>query len=67
MHPVPVVIVHLQHSRSSSFPFADVNPNYQMNEDIWGANADIKTLEQAKFLEKPDWETKRVKDSCLMA
>jgi hypothetical protein len=53
--------------QNSKLPFADVNPNYQMNEDIWGANADIKTLQQAKFLEKPESETKRVKDSCLMA
>merc|ERR1712187_318940 len=45
--------------------FADVNPNYQQNEDIWGVLADYKTARSHYIPNmKPQ---RRVKDDCLMA
>jgi hypothetical protein len=52
--------------------FSDVNPNYQKNEDIWGALETAKGIEQgagdrhdslADRIDRPH----RVKDECLMA
>lgn len=52
----------------AKLPFADVNPNYQMNEDIWGALKDGKSIEESALLEKPPgWKPERVKDSCPIA
>jgi hypothetical protein len=49
-------------------PFADVNPNYQMNEDIWGAMSDGKAVNHGTLMSKPpDWRQPRVKDGCPMA
>lgn len=55
-------------TQCAKLPFADVNPNYQMNEDIWGALADGKSIQEGMLLEKPPgWRQPRVKDACLMA
>jgi len=54
--------------QNCKLPFADVNPNYQVNEDIWGAQATGKAVGENVFLEKPpDWQQPRVKDQCPIA
>jgi len=53
-------------SQSAKLFFADANPNYRMNEDIWGVLADYKTAQSA-YIPKPDTHHRRVKDDCLMA
>mmetsp|Transcript_62202 Transcript_62202/g.111075 ORF Transcript_62202/g.111075 Transcript_62202/m.111075 type:complete len:1112 (-) Transcript_62202:124-3459(-) len=51
----------------AKLPFADVNPNYCINQDIWGALGDAKKAE-ALLMSKPgSWHHKRVKDDCIMA
>lgn len=51
----------------AKLPFADVNPNYCINQDIWGALGDAKAA-NALLMQKPDhWKIKRVKDDCIMA
>jgi len=51
----------------AKLPFADVNPNYKINEDIWGAMADSKATNELLLPKPPGWRPVRVKDSCLMA
>jgi hypothetical protein len=54
--------------QNAKLPFADVNPNYQINQDIWGAMADGKTVDQAVLLPKKEsWRNPRVKDECPMS
>lgn len=53
--------------QSAKLPFADVNPNYCIQQDIWGALGDTKKS-QAMLMSKPgSWHPKRVKDDCIMA
>jgi len=53
----------------AKLPFADVNPNYQKHEDIWGALETAKSVDQGMVtaLEDGPLKPRRVKDECLMA
>jgi len=54
--------------QNAKLAFADVNPNYQMNEDVWGAFETAKAIGEGSVkLERADWQPTRVKDECLMA
>jgi len=53
-------------SQSAKLFFADANPNYRMNEDIWGILAEYKTA-QSLVVPKRENRQRRVKDDCLMA
>jgi len=53
-------------TQNAKLMFADVNPNYRINEDIWGVLADYKTA-RSLLVQKPDAAHKRVKDECIMA
>lgn len=54
--------------QNAKIPFADANPNYQINEDIWGAVADSRIIEASVLLEKdPKHNQPRVKDNCPIA
>lgn len=50
----------------SQLVFADANPNYRVDEDIWGVLADYKTAESLVVPKNPAHH-KRVKDDCIMA
>lgn len=52
--------------QTAKLMFADANPNYRMNEDIWGVLADYKTAQSA-IVPQQLVKKKRVKDDCLMA
>jgi len=54
--------------QNSKIAFADVNPNYTMNEDIWGACSTKRSIEEGSLqMHKEEWQPTRVKDECLMA
>jgi hypothetical protein len=53
-------------TQNAKLMFADVNPNYRINEDIWGVLADYKTA-RSLLVQKPDAAHRRVKDECIMA
>jgi len=53
-------------TQNAKLMFADANPNYRINEDIWGVLADYKTA-RSLLVQKPDAAHKRVKDECIMA
>lgn len=53
-------------TQNAKLMFADVNPNYRMNEDIWGVLADYKAA-RSLVVQKPDAAHRRVKDECIMA
>jgi len=46
--------------------FVDANPNYRVDEDIWGVLSDYKTA-QSLVVPKHPGHKKRVKDDCIMA
>jgi len=50
----------------SQLSFVDANPNYRVDEDIWGVLADYKTAESLVVPKHPG-QHKRVKDDCIMA
>jgi len=52
--------------QSAKLLFADVNPNYRINEDVWGILADGKAS-RSLLMPKPDARHHRVKDDCIMA
>lgn len=47
--------------------FVDANPNYHIDEDIWGACADYKLDQAPPVIGKPPGRRRRVKDDCIMA
>jgi len=53
-------------SQCAKLPFADANPAYNINADIWAPVADER-MAQAAIISKPYLKQKRVKDSCIMA
>lgn len=54
-------------AQSAKLPFADVNPNYQADTDIWGVLNHYKKNDGLQ-IPKPEWmRRRRVKDECLMA
>jgi len=46
--------------------FVDANPNYRIDEDIWGVLADYKNAQSLAVPKHPGLK-KRVKDECIMA
>lgn len=53
-------------SQNASLVFADVNPNYNIREDVWGALADEKKGHAGR-LAAMQMHHARVKDDCIMA
>mmetsp|Transcript_75187 Transcript_75187/g.140212 ORF Transcript_75187/g.140212 Transcript_75187/m.140212 type:complete len:253 (+) Transcript_75187:94-852(+) len=53
-------------SQCAKLPFADCNPAYNINADIWAPVQDAR-IAQAAIVQKPYLKKKRVKDSCIMA
>eukprot|EP00929_Paragymnodinium_shiwhaense_P038974 TRINITY_DN20508_c0_g1_i1.p1 TRINITY_DN20508_c0_g1~~TRINITY_DN20508_c0_g1_i1.p1 ORF type:complete len:863 (-),score=157.93 TRINITY_DN20508_c0_g1_i1:288-2876(-) len=54
-------------SSSAKLGFSDVNPNYNIRQDIWGPLQDVRAKPVA-FVEHPEWfRRRRVKDDCLMS
>jgi hypothetical protein len=54
-------------TQSASLTFADANPNYHINEDVWGAVHAHKAAASLQD-EKPPWfRPARVKDECFIA
>jgi len=54
--------------QNAKLPFADVNPNYQINEDIWAGVNDSKVVQGTKFQHQPvNQQQQRVKDGCPIA
>jgi len=47
--------------------FADANPNYRVEEDVWGLLADDQVMHHALGPAPCDVGRKRVKDDCIMA
>jgi hypothetical protein len=54
-------------AQCAKLSFADVSPNYQINEDIWGALADTKATNSALMPRPPNWKPNRIKDQCAFA
>lgn len=52
--------------QNAKLMFADANPNYRVDEDVWGVLADYKTA-RSLVVPKPESANRRVKDDCLMA
>jgi len=52
--------------QSAKLAFADANPNYRIEEDVWGVLADYRTA-RSLVVPKPESAHRRVKDDCLMA
>eukprot|EP00930_Biecheleria_cincta_P072214 TRINITY_DN5964_c0_g1_i1.p1 TRINITY_DN5964_c0_g1~~TRINITY_DN5964_c0_g1_i1.p1 ORF type:complete len:728 (+),score=130.12 TRINITY_DN5964_c0_g1_i1:202-2385(+) len=53
-------------SQNAALVFADVNPNYNIREDIWGVFADEKKAQSGRMAYMSMHQA-RVKDDCLMA
>lgn len=53
-------------TQNAALMFADVNPNYRINEDVWGVLADYKTA-RSLLIPKLTTQYPRVKDDCLMS
>jgi len=53
--------------QSAKLQFADVNPNYQIREDIWGVQDYYRVANTTLYPKPWDHRPRRVKDECLMA
>jgi len=55
-------------SQNAALIFADVNPNYNIREDVWGVFADDKKVHSGRMAAMMQGnQHARVKDDCLMA
>lgn len=55
-------------NQQAKLSFADVQPNYKMGDDIWGAFETVKSVKEGAHMNKPaSWQPPRVKDECLVA
>eukprot|EP00405_Crypthecodinium_cohnii_P011567 CAMPEP_0206438978 /NCGR_PEP_ID=MMETSP0324_2-20121206/11947_1 /ASSEMBLY_ACC=CAM_ASM_000836 /TAXON_ID=2866 /ORGANISM="Crypthecodinium cohnii, Strain Seligo" /LENGTH=943 /DNA_ID=CAMNT_0053906531 /DNA_START=324 /DNA_END=3155 /DNA_ORIENTATION=- len=52
--------------QTAQLSFIDANPNYRVDEDIWGVLADYKKAESLYVPKRPG-QQRRVKDDCIMA
>lgn len=52
-------------TQNATLLFADVNPNYRVEKDIWGVLAQSKA--PSLMVPKPAYQYDRVKDDCIMA
>lgn len=54
-------------SQTAKLRFADVNPAYVMNEDIWGVLRGYRGPKSVYMPKPPGHRKRRVKDDCIMA
>lgn len=52
--------------QSAKLTFADANPNYKVDEDVWGIVSDYKKA-RSLMVPQPETAHRRVKDDCIMA
>mmetsp|Transcript_25972 Transcript_25972/g.61291 ORF Transcript_25972/g.61291 Transcript_25972/m.61291 type:complete len:270 (+) Transcript_25972:102-911(+) len=52
--------------QNAKLMFVDANPNYRVDEDVWGVLSDYKSA-RSLIVPKPETAHRRVKDDCIMS